>query len=99
MTGKREFFIYDSLTDNAIRCFFEAGDTESIAGLIERRVRVKGHAKFTATHEPKSMRVLSFDALPQGAEATDIRSIQSVNPNITGGQDSVEYIRGLRDAR
>lgn len=94
-----EFFIYDRLTDNAVRCFFEPGDAEQVGQLLTRRVRVKGYAKFTANHEPKSVRVQSFKSLPDIQDVPRIRDIHQTGLSITGGQDSVEYIRGMRDAK
>lgn len=96
---KLEFFIYDRLTDNAIRCFFRPDHVEEVGRLLRQRVRVKGYVKFTANHEPKSVHVQSFKALPNIEKIPGIRDIHETGLSITGGQDSVEYIRGMRDAK
>lgn len=93
--GSTEFYIYDRMSGDPIRCFFDKNEVSDIIALIELRVRVHGNVKFTRDHDPVSMQVSSFEAVTQNAPS--IRDLHKRGIDITGGKDSVEYIRKLRN--
>jgi hypothetical protein len=98
--GQPEFWIYDLITDSGTRCEFEAKDLGAVADLVKRRARVRvcGKVKFNQTHHPVSVDVVAFTPLRGQDELPQIRDLHRAHIDITGGENAVEYIRGLRDA-
>lgn len=94
--GSSEFYIYDRMSGDPVRCFFEKHDVSEVVSLIERRVRVHGVAKFTRDHDPVSMQVTKIEPVPE--KVPSIRDLHDRKIDITGGRDSVEYVRKLRNA-
>lgn len=90
--GESEFFIYDRLTDDAIRCFFGARDAAELGGLLRRRIRVTGTARFNAEHRPVSMKVEEYEVVPQRDELPSVADLHRAKLNITGGRDPVDYL-------
>ena len=95
-----DFCIYDPLTQHAIKCIFQDSDLDSVADLIKERARVRvlGKAKYNNKHRPVSIEVQGFKALPEQDKLSQIADLHKANIDITEGVDSVDFVRGLRDA-
>ena len=94
-----EFWIYDPITDCGTRCEFKTEDLDTVAELVKKRarVRVRGKVKFNREHRALSVEVAKFDQLRSQDQLPQIRDLHRARINITGGKNSVEYVRGLRD--
>ncbi len=95
-----DFCIYDPITNQPIRCIFSPDDIGRAADLIKARarVRVSGRAKYNRKDQPISVEVQEFVTLREQGDLPQIRDLHKACIDITGGQDSVEYVRGIRDA-
>lgn len=96
--GGSHLCIYDRITGDAIHC--KLGDEmfkELFASSnMNRRVSVTGLA-FYKKEKPVSISVESYEFLPSLQDVMPDRGPSGLN--ITGGMDSVEYLRSIRDAR
>lgn len=99
--GAPDFWIYDPLTDEPIKCAFKPEHIDQVAELIKRRARVRvlGKTKFNREHRPISVEVQAFERLPDQAELPQIADLHRAGINITGGLSAVEYLRRMRDAQ
>jgi len=93
--GTPEFYIYDRLTGDAVRCFCDMQDAQRLGALITRRVRVFGDVKFTREHEPVSVEVDAFEAVID--DPPSITDLHKKHISITSDRPSEEYIRDLRN--
>lgn len=94
--GKPEFSIYDRLTKEQIRCFFDETLAPDLGSLITQRIRVSGKTRFDADHRPISIRVDSFKEVTTNPPS--MKDLQARQIDVTGGKDSVAHVRGLRNA-
>lgn len=94
-----EFWIYDPITDCGTRCEFGPEDLDTVAELVKKRarVRVRGKVKFNREHRALSVEVAEFNRLRSQDQLPQIRDLHRACISITGGKDSVGYVRGLRD--
>ncbi len=94
-----DFCIYDPLANHEIRCVFSEEDVARAAELIKRhaRVQVTGTAKYNPSHVPVSIEVQEFHVLREQCELPQVRDLHAANIDITHGEDTVEYVRRLRD--
>jgi hypothetical protein len=99
---KPSFCIYDPITDKPIECDFDESELPHVADLIKTkaRVRVAGTALYGADDSPQSIQVAQggITTFPDDSQLPSIRDLHAAGIDITGGQDSVLYVRGLRDA-
>jgi hypothetical protein len=95
-----EFRIYDILTGRSTECEFNPDDIDRVADLIKNksRVRVRGLVRYDVLYRAASIKVESFVALREQRELPQMSDLHRAKINITGGMDSVEFVRGLRDA-
>lgn len=97
--GGDAFDVFDQLTGARIRCMLPEGKLNEAVDALGRRVAVSGRAKFSDKGRPisievESIRVLSDkDNLPSAADFEGGGRL-----DITGGMDSAEFVRRLRDA-
>jgi hypothetical protein len=96
--GRTEFHIFDPITDRKVRCTFDREKAHEVLSLGLKRVRVSGDVKFDENHRPIEVQVDSYERLRDQSELPQIADLHKAKINITGGKDSVEYVRGLRDA-
>ena len=88
------FSLYDVLTKERVRCNFDARLQEHVRAAWQSRVVVEGRIKHGPDGVPKSMEVSriverpSMEGLPQ---------FKDFSVDITGGIESSEFVRGLRD--
>jgi hypothetical protein len=92
--GKYTFEIYDVLTGFGVKCEFDEGLFDAAVSALRHRVAVTGVAKFNRTGRPMSMKVESMVRLRKPEELPKFRE----GIDITGGIDSAEYVRRMRDA-
>jgi hypothetical protein len=94
--GGNAFTIYDVLTDHKTVCEFPEDLYAKAYAAVRKRVLVTGRIKYNRDGDPVSMTVETIrerrpaEALPQ------IRAGEEID--LTGGMDSAEYVRGMRDA-
>lgn len=61
--NKSEFYVYDPLTDQKMRCLFPDAMLEQVARLLGERVEVSGVTKFGPGSTPQSMRIETLRAI------------------------------------
>jgi hypothetical protein len=96
--GATTFTIWDRVTGAPVRCYFAREDKERIKGLLEHRVLVAGLIRYFQNGTPHTISQITeirdrgskddapkvdFGSIPQGY--------------ITSGQDSVDYVKALRE--
>jgi hypothetical protein len=97
--GGEAFDVFDQLTGTRVRCMLPDGQISEAVNALGKRVAVSGRAKFSDKGRPVSIEVESIrvlrtkSALPA---ASDFEGDGKLN--ITGGTDSAEFVRRLRDA-
>ncbi len=97
--GTLTFSIYDPITERGTECDFTDDQLPEVIDLLRqrKRVRVTGRVKFNARHVPISVQVARFEALRDAKELPQIADLHAERIDITGGQDSADYVRELRD--
>jgi hypothetical protein len=93
--GKTQFKIHDPLTDVRITCYIEPGRLEEAKAALPHRVAVYGAIKYAKNGRPLSIVVDTIRRMKPRGELPQTKDLQDID--ITGGTDSSEYIRGLRD--
>ncbi|MBI3464997.1 MAG: hypothetical protein HY000_18365 [Planctomycetes bacterium] len=98
LTGKDKIVIADSLTGKKTLCYFRRPDLETKArGAWKHRVSVSGEATVDrSTGELREMEVDELRILRERSELPQMEDLHGID--ITGGMESSEYVRGLRDA-
>ena len=95
--GKFSFAIYDTLNNHRTKCLFSEGMFDQVASSLRRRVAVAGEAKFNRrTGRSVSIRAESLRRLGETSDLPKFKHGDYID--ITGGIDSAEYIRRIRDA-
>lgn len=91
--------IWDVLTHTKVECLVTESQLEQAKSAFRRRVAVTGKAKMTRKGKPISIVVDSIRVLKEKEELPQARDFAGTGRvDITGGVDSAEYIRSLRDA-
>jgi hypothetical protein len=86
------FFVFDDLTQDKVPCTFD-GWTEPQAGpLVGLRVCASGRITYSENGEPLGIAVGELIRIGVGL---DLKEVQGID--ITGGMESSEYVRRLRD--
>ena len=94
--GRQSFVIYDTLTDHPVTCFFKDELYRKVIKALKERVSVTGSVKYNRNSETaSSMRVESIEIMQRGKNPPRFKDGEAID--ITGGIDSVEYIRRMRD--
>ncbi len=93
---KLEVRVYDPLTGHATACHFRKSLYETAYKALGHRVAVTGMAIFNREDRPVSMAV---DEITCFKDPKDLpRFLDGEQIDITGGVDSVAFVRGFRDA-
>ncbi len=88
--------VYDLLADQATICYFDPDDFKKAHLALGKRVAVTGLATLNRMDHPVSLKV---DELVELRESRDLpQFLTGEELDITGGLDSAEYIRRMRDA-
>ena len=94
--GGLEFIIYDRLTGDEVECSFDARYIEEARSAWTQRVRVYGTITYNKAGLARSIRVDGAPHPLRGrSDLPQARDIEGID--ITGGIESAEYVRGLRD--
>ncbi len=92
--------IWDVLTNTKVECLVTDAQLELAMGAFRKRVAVTGRAKITRKGKPVSIEVTSIRVLKEKDELPQAKDFAGAGRvDITGGVDSAEYIRSLRDAQ
>jgi len=89
------FAVWDEVTGTGVRCFFDRAMLRDVRENFGNRVAVFGRIQYSAKGVPERMRVVEVRWLREQAELPQFADLEGIE--ITGGADSVEYVRGLRD--
>lgn len=90
--------IWDVLSNTKVECLVSEAQLEQAKSAFRRRVAVSGKAKVSRKGKPLSIEVDSIRVLKETDELPQPKSFAGLSRvDITGGVDSAEYIRGLRD--
>jgi hypothetical protein len=98
LSGKDRLVISDTLTRQKTPCYFRSPGIEMTArSAWKKRVAVTGEITVErSTGKPIEVRVEEITILQDRDELPQIENLYGLN--ITGGIESSEYVRGLRDA-
>ncbi len=91
----RSFNIYDDLTGRRVECRFKPDQLERAKQALDHRVSIYGTGRYDQAGQIKSVAVETIDLLPDAPQLADIGDAPPID--ITGGVESSEYVRGLRD--
>jgi hypothetical protein len=94
--GTRTFTIYDVLTDDKTVCEFPEDMYPKAYAAVRKRVVVTGRMKFNRDGVPVTMTVEELRERPDASGLPQFRAGEEID--LTGGMDSAEYVRGMRDA-
>lgn len=89
--------VYLHRTHKAVRCQFTSTMLDEVKAALGRRVIAAGIVSYNERHEPVRVALQFLHHLPSSAELPSIETIAGSDPNFTGGLDSVEYVRRMRD--
>ena len=92
--NRRRFNLYDPLTDLRVACQYKLDDIEEIRAAWMGRVAVYGQIRYDKHGQPISMTVERIRRL----RGEPLRIADLPPLDITGGVESSEYVRRLRDA-
>lgn len=95
--GPPTFGIYDPISGTPVRCQFDEDRIDEAIALIRARVRVTGMVRYNKKHVAVSVRVTNFVRLREQSELPQLSDLHKAGVNITGGQDSVAFVRDMRD--
>jgi hypothetical protein len=93
-----KIYLYDTLTSNRVECFVGKDRLPEFFEMLKigkPRTVLYGRAHYKEG-QPRSIKVDRFDLLPSATDHPGLRAVQGVN--ITGGIDSVQFVRDIRDA-
>ena len=98
--NKPVFFLYPVSGPFKVRCRFEPSLLlDDLREAIDRHTTVYGMLDYEVGEPfPVEVVVERVEVSPPDTELPTLRSLIGIAPDLTGGIDSVEYVRGLRDA-
>lgn len=97
--GGEAFDVFDQLTGTRVRCDLPEGKLNEAIEALGKRVGVSGRAKFSDKGRPISIEVESIRVLRERKDLPSASDFEGEGKlDITGGMDSVEFVRRLRDA-
>lgn len=88
-------WIIDDLTHVPIRCALPFG--LSWVPLLGKRVSTWGEIRTDDSGKTTWIGVEKIEQLPDASECPQMKELQAMNIDITGGVDSAEHVRKLRD--
>lgn len=93
--GKTNFKLHDPLTDYRIACYISPDKLEEAKAAFPHRIAVYGPIKYAKSGRPLSIDVQQIRRLRLRSDLPQLKDIGRID--LTGGTDSSEYIRRLRD--
>jgi hypothetical protein len=92
------FNIYPVIGPKKVLCDFPRKLREKVKSAIDRHVEVFGELKYKRWGNfPYAMNVTDLEILPPDDELPTLFDLRGVAPNATGGVNSAEFVRALRD--
>lgn len=99
--AKSEFYVYDPLTDQKMRCIFPEAMLDEVAAALGGRVTVSGVTTFGAGNQPQSMRVSRLKRIVT-REGSFLERLAEAHRrgeiDLTGGLSAEDAIDEVRDA-
>ncbi len=95
--GAPRFTIYHSVTQRSVRCRFPDKLLDVIKEGLARRVIVSGMVYLNYVHEPVKVDVENVTILPLEERLPMPKALKGIVPDFTGGKESGEYVRSLRE--
>ncbi len=96
---KPEYHIFDTITKEKIRCYFNKDQINEIFSHSSKKIRVFGETKFRRKdHKPVSIEVKEFIPQKDKSELPQLADLHALQINITNGMNSEDYIEELRNA-
>jgi hypothetical protein len=93
------FWLYPEIGPTRIQCKFHAGLFEDAKTALGKRVEVQGLFKYKIRAPyPHEAEVDNLETLPSDHELPTLKDLLGIDPDITGGLSSEDYIRKIRDA-
>ncbi|MEJ7765904.1 MAG: hypothetical protein WKF86_10435 [Acidimicrobiales bacterium] len=96
--GKKTFGLYTTNTGPAVRCFFGTELQPRVMNAFETRVVAEGIITRKADGQPVSILVDQFEVIAEDGRPT-VDDLRGCQPDITGGLESVDFIRQQRRAQ
>jgi hypothetical protein len=93
--GKINFKLYDPLTNCRIACYISPEKLEEAKAAFPHRVAVYGPIRYAKSGRPLSIEVEQIRRLRLRSELPQLKDLGRID--LTGGADSSEHIRRLRD--
>jgi hypothetical protein len=92
------FYLYPEIGPTRIQCRFDVELFEAAKSALGKRVEVEGIFKYKIRAPyPYAAEVNKIDMLPEDHELPTFKEILGIDPNITGGLLSEDYIRKIRN--
>lgn len=96
---RQRFVVYQSRTHKAVTCYVPTDQPElmkAAADAIGRRANIAGTVHSNRAGEPLKVDVQDIRVLRDRAELPDPMKLGGSDPDFTGKQSSVEYVRSMR---
>ena len=95
--GRYEFELFPPL-GGKVTCEFEPHLLSKVLKAIKRHVNVVGMLHYAKQEpNPQRVRVESLDVRPRNDDLPTLASLRGIAPDCTGGVDSVDFVRAIRD--
>lgn len=93
------FGVWEPVEHRRVECRFREDMLEEVRSALGRRVLVTGDVRFTASGEPLRVQVESIRVFPEEDALPRTEDLAGLAPDLTGGMDSADYVRRMRDGR
>ena len=93
--GKINFKLHDPLTDYRIACYISPDKLEEAKAAFPHRIAAYGQIRYAKSGKPLSIDIQQIRRLRLRSDLPQVEDIGKLD--LTGGTDSSEYIRRLRD--
>lgn len=90
--------VYEDTHSRAVRCEFDEALLPAVKEALFRRVLARGVVAYNDESGAMRVKLNHLEVLPDAEELPTVTEMHGAVPDLTGGQDSVEYVRQLRDA-
>lgn len=90
LVNQPTFRVFDDLTGRGIECRFDDSQLSLVKDALHHRVSVYGRVRYNRLGEPVVINVEEFEKIME-------KPVQQISIDLTGGMDSGEYVKRLRD--
>lgn len=90
--------VYEEMHGRAVRCEFDEALLSAVKEALFRRVMARGLVAYNDESGAMRVKLRDLEVLPDAEELPTVTAMYGAVPDLTGGQDSVEYVRQLRGA-